>query len=83
MKKSLLSILGFALLSLLCLSAAYGQRQTGNLDGRIVDTSNVPLPGAAITISSPAMMGTHSYMSTEAGLFRFPGTSAGRVRLDL
>ncbi len=81
MKKGLSSILGIALLSLLCLSAAFGQRQTGNLDGRIVDTSNVPLPGATISISSPAMMGTKSYTSTDAGLFRFPALSPGTYAL--
>lgn len=52
-------------------------RQTGSISGLVLDEQGVPLPGATVTISGPALMGTLSYVTGEAGRFRFPALPPG------
>jgi len=54
------------------------QRQSGAISGKIVDDSGISLPGAAVTLSGPSMMGTISFMSTDNGDFRFPTVPPGK-----
>lgn len=60
---------------------AQAQRQTGSIYGRVIDKEGNPLPGATVTISGPAMMGTNSYVTSEAGLFRFPSLLPGEYEI--
>ena len=77
MKKFGFSIFLFLFLSFSLASVSFAQRQTGSLDGKTVDASNAPLPGVTVVLSSAAMMGTKSYVSSETGSFRFPALSPG------
>lgn len=63
--------------SLVLFVPAFAQKQTGNLDGTILDANSAPLPGVTVTIASPALMGKKSYISSERGAFRFPALSPG------
>ena len=72
----------FKVLFILCLtvgltSAAMAQEVTGSVKGTISDTEGNVLPGVTVTISSPAMMGTKTYVTTETGTFRFPALPPG------
>ncbi len=60
---------------------AQAQRQTGSIYGRVIDKEGNPLPGATVTISGPAMMGTNSYVTSEAGVFRFPSLLPGEYEI--
>jgi outer membrane receptor protein involved in Fe transport len=57
---------------------ALAQEQTGSIRGIIVDQNGEPLPGATVTLKGPALMGTRTYVSTEAGDYRFPAVPPGR-----
>ena len=67
-------------------SFAMGQRQTGSIRGFVFDEEGGPLPGATISIMSPSLMGTQSFISSANGAFRFPACPPGeyivRVELD-
>ena len=39
------------------------QRQTGSLNGKVADQDEVVLPGATVTISSAALMGTRTFVA--------------------
>jgi len=39
----------------------------GAIDGRVTDHTNAVLPGATVTISGPAMMGTRVVTTNEEG----------------
>jgi len=55
----------------------YAQRETGSIRGTVVDKESVPLPGVAITATSPALQGTASTVSTATGEFRIPALPPG------
>ena len=56
---------------------AFALRQTGSVVGKVTDTEGVPLPGASVTLSGPAMLGSLTYTTTETGDFRFPAVPPG------
>ncbi len=51
--------------------AGWAQEFTGNINGRISDSSNAVIPGVTISIKSPAMQGERSTISDESGAYRF------------
>ena len=59
MKKSCLKAFLVLFLSMILISPALAQRQTGSIKGVVVDDNGEPLPGVALSISSPALQGTH------------------------
>ena len=71
--------------SLLLLPAQVQAQTTGRIFGQVADTSGAALPGATVTISSPAMQGVLSTPTDSEGNFRFlsvpPGTYT--VKIDL
>jgi len=70
------------LLALVLTSAGFAQgRQTGSISGTIVDVEGILLPGATVTLSGPAMMGTKSYVSSETGKFRFVALPPGEYEV--
>jgi len=75
-KISKLSFIVLLALSLAATGFAQG-RQTGSIHGLIVDEEGNPLPGATVTLSGPAVMGTKTYVSGETGKFRFPSLLPG------
>lgn len=62
----------YACLLVLALSTfVSAQEFTGNINGRVTDSSNAVIPGVTITIKSPAMQGERTATSDEAGAYRF------------
>ncbi|MFC2157949.1 carboxypeptidase regulatory-like domain-containing protein [Acidobacteriota bacterium] len=71
----------FTVLFLVCVLASVGfaqGRQTGSIGGTVIDNENNPLPGATVSLSGPALLGFKSYVTSEAGKFRFPALSPGK-----
>jgi len=72
----------------LCLSlglatASFGQATTGSIKGTITDEEGNSLPGVSVTVSSPAMMGIKTYVTTETGSFRFPALPVGHYTIKV
>ena len=64
-----------AILAVLALLAgaipALAQVQTGEITGRVSDDTGAVLPGATVTLTSPALIQPQSATSSETGSFRF------------
>ena len=69
----------FGLLVLLLLAAVplFAQFTTGTLIGTVTTTDGNALPGVTITINSPALQGTRTTVSGDAGGFVFPALPPG------
>jgi hypothetical protein len=52
-------------------------KETGVIQGTVLDEGTVPLPGATITISSPKLMGTRSAITDPEGNYRIPAIPGG------
>ena len=67
------------------LAPAFGQTATGEISGRITDTTNSIVPGAAVTAKSPATGVTRATISNAAGEYAItllpPGTYEIRVEM--
>jgi hypothetical protein len=60
--------------------------QTGSIRGRVIDENGAPLPGVAITISGPALIGKVTTVTNSEGQFRAPLLTPGtgyQVRAEL
>ncbi|MFO7867419.1 MAG: TonB-dependent receptor [Candidatus Aminicenantes bacterium] len=80
MKKFVLVILPFLFPAVLL--AAQDATQTGAINGRVTDQDGEPLPGVAVTITSPAMIqGIRSAVTTENGTFRFVSLPVGNYEV--
>ena len=62
-------------------SRAFAQGQTGSIKGKITDKAGNPLPDTFIYVSSPAMLGIRTYLSSKTGAIRFPGLSPGIYKM--
>jgi hypothetical protein len=62
---------------LLLAIAAFGQATSSTLTGTVTSEGR-PLPGATVTISSPALLGTRTTVSGASGDYSFPGLPPGR-----
>jgi len=66
-------------LALLLSTLGFSQgRQTGSISGSVLDTEGNALPGATVTLTGPKLLGTRSYVTSDAGKFRFPSLQPGR-----
>jgi len=74
-KRELVFILAFTLL--LAPFAGAQSRQTGNVRGVVTDVSGEPLPGVAVTATSPSLIGVISDVTQDDGSFRLPGLPPG------
>jgi hypothetical protein len=74
-------VLGLVLLILFVFSPLLGQRQTGAISGVITDDQGSPLPGVEVTIGSPVLMGTRSFVTLSDGSFRFPTVPPGMYKI--
>jgi len=87
MSKKIFKLLLIMVLALGFTSISFAQgRQTGSIHGTVLDEEGNPLPGATITLSGPALMGTKSYVTGSEGRFRFvallPGEYEVKVELS-
>jgi len=64
-------------------SISLAQRQTGSIAGTVKDEEGIGLPGASVTVSSPALMGTSTFVTTEDGDFRFPALPPGTYSIKV
>ena len=78
MSKRLLLLAG--LLILVCASAF--AQTTGSLTGSVT-TGGAPLPGATVTISSPALQGVRTTVTGANGDYNFPALPPGRYTVTL
>jgi hypothetical protein len=67
-------------MALACLAVglhAQVARQSGVIRGIVTDNDGTPVPGATVTTSGPALMGTLSDITGSDGSFRLPGLPPG------
>ena len=64
---------------------AAAQVQTGTLTGVVKDPDGLPVPGATVTATSPAMQGQRTVVSDEVGAYIFRGLPPGTytVRFEM
>jgi len=75
-KSLLITLLIFSLSTIV-----WAQRQTGSIKGTITDEEGNPLPGVTVTITSPQMIGSRTFVTTATGDFRFPAVPPGEYTL--
>ena len=65
--------------------AAFAQTTQGRLTGLVTDTQGAILPGATVTVTSPALIGVQSTVTQPDGRFLFPALPTGvyKVVVDL
>jgi hypothetical protein len=57
---------------------------TGSLRGVVTDSTGGVLPGATVTITSAALIGsTRTAVTNELGVYRFPSLPVGRYRIEV
>lgn len=70
-------ILGFHL------SFASAQETTGNLEGRVVDSQQEPIPGVSVVVSGPSLQGRRGVPTNANGFFRLLGLPGGSYTVSL
>jgi len=73
------NITWLAVLTLLVATAAFGQAQSGNIFGKVVDNQKAALPGVTVTLSGPGA--TQVFVTDSEGQFRFLSLSPGSYTL--
>ena len=65
--------------------AGRGQVSAGEIFGKVTDTTGAVLPGATVTITSPALIQSQSVVTAASGGYRFPNLPVGTyaVSVDL
>ena len=66
-----------ALALVLGASSARAQSQTGEIFGKVTDTSGAVLPGVTVTLSGPSLLQPQTATTTETGSFQFPRLNVG------
>jgi len=56
-------------------------KDTGSIEGLVMDKEKVPLPGVTVSVTSPSLMGTRSAVTDAAGAFRLPALPPGLYQL--
>ena len=62
-------------------AAAQTGQLFGEIVGRVVDEQGAILPGVAVTLSGPAVMGAQTSTTNDRGQYRFPGVASGTYQL--
>jgi hypothetical protein len=84
MKKKIFNLSLILLLTCGLTSIGFAQgRQTGSIHGIVFDEEGTPLPGATITLSGPALMGTKTYLTGAEGRFRFVALLPGEYEVKV
>ena len=65
---------------LLALSSMVWAQTTGRIQGQVVDVQAAAIPGATVTVTSPALQGALTQVSDAEGRFRFPSVPPGGTR---
>jgi Carboxypeptidase regulatory-like domain/TonB-dependent Receptor Plug Domain len=66
-------------------SLASAQQQTGEIFGKVTDSSGAVLPGVTVTLSGPVLLQPLTAITSETGTYQFPRLSIGTytVKFDL
>jgi hypothetical protein len=84
MKRSIALAVWLALIWCSFPAPAYAQGvQTGTLRGTITDPQDQPVPGATVTISSPALQGQRTTTSDQSGTYVFRALPPGEYRVEI
>ncbi len=76
-------VCAFFLAVFLVAGLASGQsKETGAIQGKVLNDEKAPLPGATVTISSPSMMGRRSAVTDREGKFRIPALPGGTFTVE-
>src|SRR6185295_18319199 len=66
-----------ALALVLGATSAWAQSQTGEIFGKVTDTSGAVLPGVSVTLTGPSLLQPQSATTSETGSFQFPRLNVG------
>src|SRR5436190_18884257 len=58
-------------------AAASAQSQTGEIFGRVTDSSGAVLPGVTVTLTSPVLLQPLTAVTSDTGTYQFPRLSVG------
>jgi len=76
------SALIFSLLVLGLAAPLVAQRTTGEILGKVTDSSGGVLPGVTVTLRGPAMQGQPTAVTSETGVYRFATVPPGTYELE-
>src|SRR5262245_21245568 len=67
-----------ALAAVLAVSTlASAQQQTGDIIGKVTDTSGAVLPGVSVTLSAPHLLQPMTAVTSDSGTYQFPRLPIG------
>jgi len=72
-----------AALLLATASGLRAQTPTGSITGRVTDASNLSVPGATVTITSPNLQGTRTAVTSANGDYIFPSLPPGSYTITV
>ncbi len=64
-------------LALLVVPAIASAQQTGEIFGKVTDTSGAVMPGVTVTLSGPVLLRPQTAVTSETGTYRFPRLDIG------
>ena len=81
----LVVLLGIGVLTLIAPAASAQGVQTGIISGVVADPEGLPVPGASVTVTSPALQGARTTVTDEIGAYIIRGLPPGTytVRFEL
>ncbi len=82
MKRIHVAITVAALLAVLQAAAAFAQVPTGQISGRVTDTSGAVLPGVDVTVTQTSTGQVRSAVTNETGQYVLPSLPLGPYRLE-
>jgi hypothetical protein len=83
MRNRAITVFALAIVAAAVLVAGSAAAQTtGAIAGTVTDNSGAPLPGVAVEIRSPALLGTRNVVTDARGAFRFPAIPPGVYTLS-
>ena len=75
--RSLVRIVAAAMLTVVFLPGVVSAQASGEIFGRVSDTSGGTMPGVSVTISGPALITPQTTITLESGAYRFPSIPIG------
>src|SRR5262249_7298265 len=80
-------VAALALLAFLAAAAApaFAQSQTGEIFGKVTDSTGAVLPGVTVTVTGPVLLQPLTAVTSETGTYQFPRLEIGTytVKFDL
>src|SRR5215831_19690211 len=66
-------------------ASARAQSPTGEIFGKVTDTSGAVLPGVTVTLTGPSLLQPQTAVTSETGTFQFPRLNVGtyNVKFEL